>query len=100
MKKEYLLVVILILIGLISFGLGRMSVLENNQNREEVEFVVPELSKIDADFKSFGYLASINGTKYYPRGCNSANRIKLENRIYFESGEDAKKSGFDRAKTC
>lgn len=100
MKKEYLFVIILILVGLISFGLGRMSVLGANKSDGEVEFVIPTLSKIDLNSQNFKYLASINGTKYYPKGCNSANRIKSENRIYFKSGEDAEKSGFERSKTC
>jgi len=99
-KREYLLVAIILLVGLTSFGLGRISVLEKNQEESEVEFIVPELSKIDPSFKGFNYLASINGTKYYPRACGSANRINIENRIYFKSTEDATKSGFERAKNC
>lgn len=99
-KREYLIVVIILLVGLASFGLGRISVLEKNQENDEVEFIIPELSKIDTSFKGFGYLASINGTKYYPRGCGSANRISVKNRIYFKSGIDAEKSGFERTKTC
>lgn len=44
------------------------------------------------------YVASKNGTKYYPKGC--ANRIKEENKIYFTTPENAEKAGFSLAKNC
>ncbi|MEZ4103636.1 MAG: hypothetical protein R3B55_03780 [Candidatus Paceibacterota bacterium] len=101
MKKEYLIIIIMVLMSVASFGLGRMSVLESKtKGEEEVEFVIPELSKIDMGFSGFNYLASINGTKYYPRGCKAANRIKVENRIYFKSGSDAQKTGYGYSSSC
>ncbi|MDQ5883518.1 MAG: hypothetical protein QG654_432 [Patescibacteria group bacterium] len=99
MKKEYLIIIIIILIGLASFGLGRLSALESGEE-ESVEFIVPELSKIDMSFKGLNYVASINGTKYYPRGCKALSRIKSENRIYFKSGSDAQKSGYGYTSSC
>ncbi len=100
MKKEYLIIVIIILLSLASFGLGRMSVLSTGEEASPVEFIIPELSKIDMSFKGYNFVASINGTKYYPRGCKSANRIKGENRVYFKSGSDAQKSGYGYTSTC
>lgn len=100
MKKEYLIIIIIILVGLASFGLGRMSALENAGEENKVEFIVPELSKIDMSFKDLSYVASINGTKYYPRGCKAVNRIRAENRIYFKSGSDAQKSGYGYTSSC
>ena|SRR5690606_4143294 len=96
MKKEYLLVVIIVLVALVSFGLGRMSVLEKQKGDREVEFIIPELSKIDMSFKGHSFVASVNGTRYYPRGCRAANRINSENLIYFKTAEDARKSGLER----
>jgi hypothetical protein len=87
-------------VSIASFGLGRLSVLDQQGEKEEVEFIIPELSKIDMSFSGFSYLASINGTKYYSRGCKSANRIKPENRIYFKSSSDAIKSGYGASSTC
>lgn len=100
MKKEYYLIIILILVSLASFGMGRMSVLDKINREEEVEFIIPELSSIIDDFSGFSYLASVNGTKYYKRGCRSANRIKEENRIYFKTSTDAIKSGYGASSTC
>lgn len=44
------------------------------------------------------YVASKNGKTYYKATCS--NRIKEENKIYFQSESDAKKSGFTPSKTC
>lgn len=100
MKKEFIIIIILILVSLASFGLGRMSALDKKGSESEVEFVIPELSSIDMSFSNFPYLASINGTKYYGRGCKSASRIKTENRIYFKTSTDAVKSGYGASSTC
>lgn len=102
MKKEYFLVILIVLLSLASFGLGRLSVSNSGANRgEEVEFIIPELSLINLDeHKKYPFLASINGTKYYPNGCKSANRIKSDNRLYFKTAEDAVKSGYSRTSSC
>lgn len=53
------------------------------------------------DGKSLGsYLASRSGTKYYPVGCKSANRIKEENRIWFSNKESAENAGYEPASNC
>ena len=44
------------------------------------------------------YVASKNGKTYYKTSCS--NRIKDENKIYFQSESDAQKSGFTPSKTC
>ncbi|MDQ5901648.1 MAG: Ada Zn binding protein [Patescibacteria group bacterium] len=100
MKNEFIVIIILILVSLASFGLGRMSVLDKKGSESGVEFLIPELSKIDMSFSGFPYLASINGTKFYGRGCKSSNRIKAENRIYFKTSTDAVKSGYGASSTC
>lgn len=46
------------------------------------------------------YLASRSGTKYYPAGCKSANRIKEENRIWFTNKESAESAGYEPASNC
>lgn len=99
MKKEFYIIIIIILVSILSFGMGRMSVL-STQEKEEVEFIIPELAKIDMSFRGLNYFASINGTRYYPRGCNAGNRIKPENRTFFKTESDAIKSGYSRAVNC
>ena len=45
-----------------------------------------------------GLVASKNGETYYLTTCK--NNIKEENKIYFQTEEDAKKAGFRQAKNC
>lgn len=53
------------------------------------------------DGKTLGkYLASRSGTKYYPVGCKSADRIKPENRIWFNDIESAQGAGYEPASNC
>lgn len=49
---------------------------------------------------SGAYVASKNGTKYYPAGCAGANRIKEENKISFASEAAAVGAGLALAAGC
>ena len=93
------LAMIIILTGTASFGLGRMSVVEQDTARE-VSIIVPDLAPLDIDESAFSYTASKNGTRYYPIGCKSADRIKEENRVYFMTEEEAQDTGLTRAAGC
>ncbi len=104
---------LIILIAIASFGLGRMSVerdLEplntqiNNQALTalpslEVEANAPEVkgSQAKAEIK---VIASRSGTKYHLPECAGAKQIKPENRIEFESVEAAKAAGYTPAANC
>lgn len=59
-----------------------------------------ELSENLINFSGGNFVASINGKAYYPKGCKSANVIKEENRVWFESAEEAEGEGYARAKNC
>jgi hypothetical protein len=41
------------------------------------------------------YVASANGAKYYFPSCPEVRRIKEENKIWFDSEEEAKDSGYE-----
>lgn len=47
-----------------------------------------------------GLIASGTSKKYHRLGCRYASKIKPENRIYFESVEDATKQGYLPCKVC
>src|SRR3989344_6348167 len=40
------------------------------------------------------FVASINGKAYYPKSCRAASVIKEENRIWFDSAEEAEIQGY------
>lgn len=46
------------------------------------------------------YVASVNGSKYYHRGCGGVGRIKEENKVWFATPEEAQKAGYEPAKNC
>jgi hypothetical protein len=46
------------------------------------------------------FVASKTGTKYYPAGCSGINRIKEENRVYFNTEQEAINKGYERTSTC
>ncbi len=49
---------------------------------------------------SGNFVASINGKAYYPANCVAAQRIKEENRIWFNSREEAEADGYKPAQNC
>ncbi len=49
---------------------------------------------------SGGFVASKNGTKYFPTSCGSAKTIKEENKIIFQSTSEAESAGYTPAKNC
>lgn len=46
------------------------------------------------------YIASQNGARYYNEGCSGLSRIREENRIYFNSEQEAQNNGYSRAVNC
>lgn len=46
------------------------------------------------------FVASINGKAYYPKSCKASSIIKEENRIWFNSAEEAQMQGYSLAKNC
>lgn len=45
-------------------------------------------------------VASQNGTRYYTPNCPGIGRIHEENKIYFNTSEDAKAQGYTLAQAC
>ncbi|MFA4890072.1 MAG: hypothetical protein WC587_00335 [Candidatus Paceibacterota bacterium] len=103
-EKDVILAVIIILVALISFGLGRLSkikegrvplIIENAQNDASAQ--TPSLSGTTAEG---AIVASKNGTKYHYPWCPGAATIKEENKITFSTIEEARKAGYQPASNC
>jgi hypothetical protein len=43
---------------------------------------------------------SKSGSTYYTPGCKSGNRVKIENRVYFENESAAEDEGYTKSKLC
>lgn len=104
-STQYFIYIILILVFLIGLGTG---LLVNNNKSSQI--IIDKNAKIglpaqpdlpDLQGRASGnFMASINGTAYYPKGCPSANRINEENIIWFSTKEEAEMQGYKPAKNC
>ncbi|MFA6257469.1 MAG: hypothetical protein WC671_00455 [Candidatus Paceibacterota bacterium] len=104
--KDVLVVIIVILVGLISFELGRLSK-ENDQGGLKIEYTDPNLtqtaniiSTVTNNKTGKNFFASSKGSKYYSLGCSAGKTIKQENRVYFATGEEAEVAGYTLSSSC
>ena len=115
--KDIMIVIIVILVGLSSFELGRLSK-ETNQsgikilNTDEKGYSDQNLNQIENQSanvfsatnstisNSKTFFASSRGTKYYTTSCSAGKTIKLENRVYFQTGEEAQQAGYVLSSSC
>ncbi|MES2315367.1 MAG: hypothetical protein V4486_01375 [Patescibacteria group bacterium] len=117
--KDVLVILIVILVGLGSFELGRLSKGADSgglkveypggqDNIRQAQKEAPgtvlglETSKATTSPNSSGkaFFASSRGSKYYPLGCAGGKSIKQENRVYFASAEAAQTAGYQLSSTC
>lgn len=114
--KDILTVIIVILVGLVSFELGRLSkegessgikILSGqavNQNANIVSTLnnMPEnaFNTFDTNPNKKNFFASSKGSKYYSLGCSAGKTIKQENRVYFTTGEEAQVAGYTLSSSC
>lgn len=99
-NKSIALIVIIVLSATASFGLGRLSVAEEYRDTSSATVIIPELPELKSNDTNYAFVASKSGTKYYPKGCKGINRIKPENRVYFETRDEAEGSGLTPASSC
>jgi hypothetical protein len=123
--RDILIVIIVILVGLGCFELGRLS--KGNDSRDIKITTTPTdtSSNIDqgiqqsinpsvsqtanvlgaAGFQNSNsskktFFASSKGKKYYTISCSAGKTIKQENRIYFATGEGAERAGYTLSSSC
>jgi hypothetical protein len=99
------IIAIIVFVGIGAFGLGRLSVRSNAEKDVDLVQIIGSVERIDESMakesqETGNYVASRNGTKYYPSGCASANRISDENKVYFDTKEEAINSGYSASSTC
>lgn len=46
------------------------------------------------------FFASKKGKKYYPIRCSAGKSIKIENRVYFKTANEAEKAGYKISTAC
>ena len=116
-QKDLYLAALVFLMSMASFGLGRLSaiwpekepiVIENQESRImnqgndgsgqsaqilDSRFQIPDSARGN-------FVASRNGSAYHYPWCPSAKKIKEENRIWFQTEEEARKVGYKPAGNC
>lgn len=109
--------IIILMVGISSFFLGKYSVIGNGGSSDIITFTSSNLatttqktniensapiSKKDTpDNKETGeVVASKNGTRYYLPWCATAQRILDKNKVFFASALEAEKAGFTKALNC
>lgn len=105
--KDIMTVLIVIFVGLASFGLGRLSVNDNKGGALEVDLsdspkpaLKSDLEPIMGTNSTKQYFASSKGKKYYTVNCSAGGTIKEENKVWFTSKEDAEKAGYTLSTSC
>jgi len=117
---------LLVVVGVLAFILGRLSVVPiTQQNIEGVNplslcptTLCPAVSIIETEASSLptvagqaisatsestqtgSYVASKAGTKYHHISCPGAKQIKEENKIYFNTVQQALAAGYTKAANC
>ena len=100
--------VLLILVAIASFGLGRQSglvssdlgVIKEERRVEILQPQAPQAAAITTTAQEGSIVASKSGTKYHLTTCPGASQIKESNKIYFGSREEAEGAGYTPAANC
>ena len=93
------LIAVVLLVGLSSFGLGRLSATEASKS----VISVSEASDLPepAGMAVGGLVvASRNGSVYHFPWCGGASQIKIENQVWFSSEDAAEAAGYSPSKSC
>jgi uncharacterized protein (UPF0333 family) len=115
--KDILTVIVVILVGLGSFILGRLSnssediktdnrdqnIQDNNSQSEDLtQTSINDSGVGHPNSTSSGktFFASSKGKKYYTENCSAGKTIKQENKIYFTTGEEAQAAGYTLSSSC
>lgn len=90
---------IVVLVGLGSFGLGRFSAFEDA--RPAVAIREAPVSTSTAPIRMGGYVVALDtGTVYYLPWCAGAQKIALNRQRWFKTEAEAQKAGYKAAKGC
>ncbi|PCI19833.1 hypothetical protein COB64_02960 [Candidatus Wolfebacteria bacterium] len=113
--RDLYVVLIILLVAFSSFGLGRLSNVTQERESVSIEYIASQniaaaaLTTISAtttetaqqnSTTTGNFVASKNGAKYYFPWCGTVNRIKDENKVWFETREAAEAAGFEKSSTC
>ena len=103
-RDDVFLVLTLCIFGTLSFGLGKLSMLE--KGRQPITFETPNVASVILSATTTrettqGLLvASRTGKNYYYPTCSGAKRIAEKNKVWFDTVEAARAKGYTPSATC
>lgn len=98
-KIDLSIAAIIFLVGLASFGLGRLSAVLPEKTPVTVTESAFVMQK-SGEAEKGRYVASKNGSAYHLPSCSGAQRIKEENKIWFSTKQEAEALGYRPAGNC
>lgn len=96
---EWGIFLIVVLVGLISFGLGRLSSLQEALPPISIQKSV-QMAAVAPVAPGGLVVAARGGSSYYFPWCGGADKISAQNRVWFKSEEAARAAGYVPAKNC
>ena len=96
---EWGIFAIVVLVGLIAFGLGRLSALEEVRPPISIQNSPAMAAPIPVAPGGL-VVAAKTGNSYYFPWCGGADKIAAGNRVWFKSEAEAKAAGYVAAKNC
>lgn len=112
--RKFFLTVVIVLVALLSFGIGRLSVVEKEPIRIEYDpslstnIEAPNPKQAQSSNIKTGQTANVidvvigskNGTRYHYGHCPGTKQIKEGNKIVFSSVQEAEAAGYSLAGNC
>jgi hypothetical protein len=95
---EWGLPVIVLLVAIISFGLGRISAAE--AQTRPITIGAATTTREQPLYSGGDIVASRSGSAYYYPWCSGATRIAERNKVSFKTEESARNAGYAPAKNC
>lgn len=97
--REWGLILVIFLVALASFGLGRLSATEAARPPVSIGRALQEGEPRGMAVGGL-VVASRTGSVYHYPWCSGASQIKAENQIWFKSEEAAQAAGYAPSKSC
>ena len=92
--------VLVVLVGIASFGLGRLSALEDARPAISISQAASAAGAIPPISPGGMFVAAKTGTVYYYPWCAGATKIAPANQQWFATEVAAQKAGYKAAKNC
>lgn len=96
---EWGIVALVLLVGMASFGLGRLSALEEARPAISVSQAAAAADSVSMQVGG-QVVASRKGSAYHFPWCSGATSIAPQNKIWFASSAAAQAAGYRPAKNC